>query len=307
MHNYDNLPFRQFTTKSEADKAINSLKGILLGINLDKNINDSELSELKNWCSKHHDLVNRNPFKEFMLVIAETLREDANREELVEDLFWQCQKYEGDSYFYNGATADLQTLQGICHGILADASINDQEVAALDKWLEENEHLASYYPYDELRSLVVSVLSDGKIDDNERKRLMAYFNEFVNLTDAELTSKIKYEIADVTISGICTVDPNINFTDKVFCFTGLSKRATRSDIEKQIKALGGVFSNNVTKSTDYLIVGDGGNPCWAFACYGRKVETAVGLRKQGHQISLVHEFDFWDFVEDNKSASNLSA
>ena len=136
---------------------------------------------------------------------------------------------------------------------------------------------------------------------------MAYFNEFVNLTDAELTSKIKYEIADVTISGICTVDPNINFTDKVFCFTGLSKRATRSDIEKQIKALGGVFSNNVTKSTDYLIVGDGGNPCWAFACYGRKVETAVGLRKQGHQISLVHEFDFWDFVEDNKSASNLSA
>ena len=240
-----------------------------------------------------------------MLVIAEVLIEDTNRGELIGDMFWLCQKYETDSYYYNAATADLQTLQGICHGILADATIDDQEIAALDRWLEENEHLASYYPYDELRSLVVSVLSDRKIDDLERKRLMAYFNEFVTLTDPELTTKIKYEIADITISGICTVDPNINFAGKNFCFTGLSKRAKRSDIEKQIKALGGIFSNNLTKRTDYLIVGDDGNPCWVFACYGRKVEAAVGLRKQGHQISLVHEFDFWDFVEDKKSVSNL--
>ena len=70
--------------------------------------------------------------------------------------------------------------------------------------------------------------------------------------------------------------------------------------------LGGSISKGITKTTDYLIVGDGGNPCWAFACYGRKVEAAVQLRKLGHQISLVHEFDFWDFVEDH-SGSSLSA
>jgi hypothetical protein len=307
MENYENLAFRQFTTKSEADKALNSLRGILIGINLDGKVNDAELSELRDWCSKHHELINRNPFKDFMMVIAEILNEHADRKELIDDLIWQCKQHESDSIFYDGATADLQTLQGICHGILADGLINDEEVVALDSWLEDNEHLASYYPYDELRSLIISILSDGIIDANERVRLVAYFNEFVNLTDFELSSKIKLEIADVTVSGICTADPNIIFMGKTFCFTGLSKRAKRSEIAQQIIGLGGLFSNTITRSTDYLIVGDDGNPCWVFACYGRKVELAVGLRKQGHQISLIHEYDFWDFVEDGQSLSNLSA
>jgi len=307
MEKHDTLAFRQFTTKSEADKALNSLRGILIGINLDGQVNDAELLELGNWCSKHQELVDRNPFKDFMSVISEVINEHEDREELIEDLLWRCKKYESENIFYNQATADLQTLQGICHGVLADGLINDEEVKSLDKWLDDNDHLSSYYPYDELRSLIISVLSDGKIDAQERLRLMAYFNEFVNLTDAELSSKIKLETADVTISGICTVDPNVVFTGKTFCFTGLSKKAKRSEIARQIISLGGFFSNTITKTTDYLIVGDDGNPCWAFACYGRKVEVAVGLRKQGNQISLIHEYDFWDFVEDGKPLSNLSA
>lgn len=307
MEKHDTLAFRQFTTKSEADKALNSLRGILTGINLDGQVNDAELLELGNWCSKHQELVDRNPFKDFMSVISEVINEHEDREELIEDLLWRCKQYESENNFYNQATADLQTLQGICHGILADGLINDEEVKSLDKWLEDNDHLSSYYPYDELRSLIISVLSDGKIDAQERLRLMAYFNEFVNLTDAELSSKIKLETADVTISGICTVDPNVTFAGKNFCFTGLSKKAKRSEIAQQIISLGGFFSNTITKTTDYLIVGDGGNPCWAFACYGRKVEVAVGLRKQGYQISLIHEYDFWDFVEDGKPLSNPSA
>ena len=307
MEKHDTLAFRQFTTKSEADKALNSLRGILIGINLDGQVNDAELLELGNWCSKHQELVDRNPFKDFMSVISEVINEHEDREELIEDLLWRCKQYESENIFYNQATADLQTLQGICHGVLADGLINDEEVKSLDKWLEDNDHLSSYYPYDELRSLIISVLSDGKIDAQERLRLMAYFNEFVNLTDAELSSKIKLETADVTISGICTVDPNVVFAGKTFCFTGLSKKAKRSEIAQQIISLGGFFSNTITKTTDYLIVGDDGNPCWAFACYGRKVEVAVGLRKQGNQISLIHEYDFWDFVEDGKPLSNLSA
>jgi hypothetical protein len=43
--------------------AINSLKGILLGINLDGKVNDQEIEELKNWCNKHALLINRNPLR----------------------------------------------------------------------------------------------------------------------------------------------------------------------------------------------------------------------------------------------------
>jgi hypothetical protein len=55
--------------------------------------------------------------------------------------------------------------------------------------------------------------------------------------------------------------------------------------------------NSVSRKTNYLIVGDDGNPCWAFACYGRKVEKAINLRKQGTQIIIVHENDFWREID----------
>lgn len=66
--------------------------------------------------------------------------------------------------FYDSATADLQILQEICHGILSDDVINDQEITALDTWLEDHTHLNYYYPYDEISSLSTSILSDGKVD-----------------------------------------------------------------------------------------------------------------------------------------------
>ncbi len=52
------------------------------------------------------------------------------------------------------------------------------------------------------------------------------------------------------------------------------------------------------KNTDYLIVGNAGNPCWAYSCYGRKIEQAVDLRKAGGKIKIVNEIDFWDVLED---------
>lgn len=168
---YENLAFRLFTSRSEADKAINSLKGILIGINLDGTINTSEIKELQSWCKKYNELVNRNPFKELMQVINEALSNDLSDVEWVEDLLWLLEKYERDSIYYDAATADLQTLQGICHGILSDGVVNDAEVMALDSWLEQHEHLNSYYPYDEIYSLITSVLSDGKVDEQERTRL----------------------------------------------------------------------------------------------------------------------------------------
>src|SRR5690606_19953853 len=163
-----------FTSKARADKAINSLKGILLGINLDEQVNEKEINELKKWSENHRSLINRNPFKEFMTIIDETVSNNIPATETIEDLFWLCQKYENDNYYYNAVTTDLQTLQGICHGILADGIINEKEVRDLEKWLDNNTHLSTYYPYDEIRSLMLSIVSDGIIEEEEILILKAY-------------------------------------------------------------------------------------------------------------------------------------
>ncbi|QDS91692.1 hypothetical protein FF011L_04250 [Roseimaritima multifibrata] len=77
-----------------------------------------------------------------------------------------------------------------------------------------------------------------------------------------------------------------------------SKNSSRQAIEEQLAGLGGVFSPRVTQKLNYLVVGAEGNPCWAFACYGRKVEAAVELRKKGIPLLIVHENDYWDAVAD---------
>jgi hypothetical protein len=300
MDNYDNLGFRRFTTRSEADKAINSLKGILMGMDFDLFINDKEIKELDNWCTKHHDLINRNPFKDFMSLIKEAIDDKNIRRDTVEDLYWLCQQVEHESIYYDSVTSDLQTLQGICHGIICDGVITDEETKEFKKWIDTREHLISYYPYDEMKSLLTTVLSDGKIDDDERKYLLAYFSEFSNIVTRDIAELIKSEIGDITVAGLCTSDPKVDFINKTFCFTGVAKKATRNELVKVIQDLGGIYLDNISKNTDYLIVGDNGNPCWAFSCYGRKVEKAIQLRKTGGRISIVHEFDFWDFVEENK-------
>ncbi|MCL9806933.1 BRCT domain-containing protein [Flavobacterium amniphilum] len=298
MSDIDQELLKIYTSKSQADKAISSLKGVLLGINLDNEVNEREINELKQWVVAHKDLIKRNPFNEFMTIIEETISNKIPPIETIEDLFWLCQKYESDSYYYNAVTTDLQTLQGLCHGILSDGIITDKEILDLNKWLSENEHLNTYYPYDEIRSLILSIVSDGKIEEEERIVLKAYFSQFVQLQDSKLQEQIKEETADISITGHCTSEPNIEFSGKTFCITGVLKRGNRETLQKQIQKLGGIPTESVSKKTDYLIVGDNGNPAWAFSCYGRKVEKAINLRKEGHTITLIHEFDFSDIIDD---------
>lgn len=233
-----------------------------------------------------------------MTLIESSISNELPQKEAIEDLYWLCQKYENDSYYYNGVTSDLQVLEGLCHGIVSDGIINDDEINGLNQWLKTNEHLNNYYPYDEVRSLILTVVADHKIDTEERQMLKAYFSQFVKLNDKTLAEELHKEVGGQIISGLCTSEPNVIFENRSFCMTGILQRCSRTELETNIRGLGGIVVDSVTKKTDYLIVADHGNPAWAFSCYGRKVEKTLQLRKIGHTIMLIHEYDFGDIIDD---------
>lgn len=291
---------RIYTAKQEADKAMHSLKGILLGIGLDKEINDNEISELRKWVAENRNLSRKNPFKEFMDLIQNIIDKEIPTKEAIEDIWWLTQKYEADNYYYDAVTTDIQILHGLCHGILADGVIKDEEIIQLENWIQKHKHLSNHFPYDEINTLLLSVLADKRIDDDERKVLMAYFKQFSDIKDPEIARKIEEETKDVSIMGLCTTDINVVFEGKKFCITGTLKRSPRKVLHDDIMKLGGIPSDNVTVDTDYLVVGDSGNLAWAFSCYGRKVEKAMEFRKKGHKIAIIHEFDFCDVIDDLK-------
>jgi NAD-dependent DNA ligase len=182
-------------------------------------------------------------------------------------------------------------------GIIADWTITEKELGGLSQWLSDHDHLKTCWPYDEIDSIVTAVMSDKKIDDKEQKELRQVFSEFVQICDDRTITNPPLSEGQ-TISGLCAVCPEIKFKNSVFCFTGAFSRYRREELKDLVIKFGGRFSNSLTKSVNYLIIGAEGNPCWAYACYGRKVEAAVALRKEGHKLQLVHENDFHDAVAE---------
>ncbi len=295
--------YRTFTKPAELHKAINTLKGLVAGITTDYQISEDEVNELSHWCISHYDLIDRHPFSELIPLIQSVYEDGVLTKEEMNNIVWLCNNFVSDSDYYNLVTSSLQFLSGLIYGIMADNKITDDEIFALKSWVTANDFLSGCYPFDEIESLILSILEDGKITDEERNILKAFFSNFIDLsTSYNLNEKDLSALKErYSISGICAVCQNIDFDGNLFCFTGQSSRTTRNEIASLIEDLGGKFNNGITKQTRYLIVGNNGNPCWAFSCYGRKIEEAIDRRKNGQNLTIINEVDFWDIVDDYKN------
>lgn len=292
MHKYT-----QFNTYHRLDKSINSLIGLIQGIALDGEINNKELGLFNLWLKEHYELRDKHPFIELIPVIESSLADGLLTEDERDDILWLCEKLLSTE-FVDETTASLQMLHGILGGIAADGVVSESELKGLSNWLNDHDFLTSCWPYDEVSSLVTSVLADGKIDVSEQKLLQSFFSEFTSLLDDKtITSPLLTK--EKSIEGVCASCPEIVFENSIFCFTGESKRYKRNELEALVQELGGLTSPTVTQKINYLVIGADGNQCWAYSCYGRKVEKAVELRKKGLRILIVHENDFHDAVLDN--------
>lgn len=289
--------YRDYTQKQETDKAFHTLEGILKGINIDNKIDQVEIEQLRNWCDDNKEFSNKPPFSEVINFIHTILEDDIVTDEEYKDLVWVCNNITTPNKYYDAITSDLQRLQGILHGILADGIITKEELEGLKNWINDNPDLIGNYPYDEIEALIYDVLDDGKVSDEEQNLLKVYFSQFVDIKNTAIApQEIETLKRSMSIPLICTMNPNVVFKDKLFCFTGMSSKGKRKDIVEKIISLGGKYNDNVVHGTDYLIVGDKNNPCWVFSCYGRKIERALEDRKAGLPIQIVKEVDFWDEV-----------
>jgi NAD-dependent DNA ligase len=302
IHHPDHKHYRHIAKRQRVCKAVQTLQGLLTGIAIDRQLNAAEVAEVLNWCDENSELVGRSPFHELKQKLDEIIADGTITQEEQEELLWVCNNITPESEFFESVTQDIQKLHGIMHGIMVDGDISGEEAARFRDWVDTNYHLKGTYPYDELDSLLASVLKDGTIDEEEQTLLRAFFEDFI---DYSFTKRVQVETERVrrrmpkefTLPGICAMRPEIKFDGHVFTFTGSSMRGTRTELVNEITKRGGAFSPSVTSKTQYLVIGSAGNPCWAFSCYGRKVERAVEYRKEGTPIIIVHETDFWNAIE----------
>lgn len=288
--------YLQFTGRSRLDKEINSLVGLIEGMAIDGSINPVELTFLSFWLGENRHLQHRHPYSELRPVVEAAISDGTLSSEERDDILWLCEKLKSTD-FYDSATADIQRLHAVLAGIQSDGVVSQEELRGLSEWLAEHEHLRTCWPYDEVDSLVTAVLAEGHLDSPKFEVLQSYFSEFIAVTDNKTIVNPKVS-EGASLVGLCAVCPEISFEGMNFCFTGSSSKYTRAEFSGLVRRLGGEVLGAVSNRLNYLIIGADGNPCWAYACYGRKVEKAVELRKQGAKILLVHENDFHDAVAD---------
>lgn len=289
-----------FTGPAELHKAINTLRGIIAGISTDASVRSNEIAELAHWCSLHTHLRDRHPFSEILPVVEKACEDGIITDEESRDILWVCSSFAASGKYYDEITSSIQFLEGIVHGMLADNDLNDAEIRSLDSWVKSNAYLAGTYPFDEINSLLSSIMADGIVTDDERNTLLAFlsniieFKNSLNLTEQDFSDLRK----EYSVGGICAVCPDIQFVGKTFVLTGKFHSSGQNELESRIQALGGTTKSGITKKTDYLVVGNAGNPCWAYACYGRKIEEAMQIRKGGGHVVIVNENDFCDAIND---------
>lgn len=291
FNEYDEQTYSKFTNPSIIHRDLETLAGIITGIAADGDINIKENSSLYDWLSETKPYENKQPYKMIIEVLREAMADDILTKEEASNIIWLCEKYIKINPYYDQLTAGIQKLQGIIKGITFDNEINLAELTFLDNWMDENEHLKNTWPYDELYNLTTSVIQDKVITEEEHEQLLNFFKA--------LSSNSENNKSPLPISaGFYQIDPQITFQEKTFCITGVSKKYKRKEIADRIELHGGYIQDYVSGKLDYLIVCDEKNSCWAFTCYGRKIEQAMFHRQQGKRLVIVHEFDLFDCFVD---------
>jgi hypothetical protein len=290
---FDNKSYQQFSNPSIIEKDLQTLVGIIQGIKSDSVINEKEYSEVIAWVNSHKGYEDKQPYKEVISIIRQALADNVLTSDESENIIWFCNQYINKTDYFDVITSSIQKLTGIVKGIIIDNEINIKELSYLDEWLEEHDFLKNTYPYDELYNLTTSIIQDKIITEDEHKSLLSFCQALVGDTTQNSNSSLISSLK----TGFYQLDPTINIKENHFCITGVSKKFKRREIAEKIELFGGFVVDNVSAKLNYLVVCDEKNSCWAFTCYGRKIEEAIKHRKQGTKLVIVHEFDLYDTLE----------
>lgn len=191
-------------------------------------------------------------------------------------------------------TRSMQTLLGICTGIIGDDVIQDKEIAFLKTWLLEHNEICDKWPANAIYFKVQEILQDGIITHDERQSLMTLLQQITGNYFAD-TGAAVVESPALPIDD----DPSIYFRNMSFCFTGTFMYGTRAACERIILKLGAMPVDTVSKKLNYLVIGGLVTSSWVNESYGRKIEKAVQYRDQsGAELAIISERQWTEALID---------
>lgn len=185
---------------------------------------------------------------------------------------------------FSQQTQALITLKGILTGMTCDNVLSNEEVFYLKKWLDDNSNLEGNYPFDIVFTEVNNALADGILEQHELEHMLIIFKEFLNPIETK------------TANSNC-----IDFSNKTVCLSGEFETGSKNEIGDRLISYGAIISQSVTKSVDFLVVGEKGSGQWYCGNYGTKIKKALEMQNQGHHIQILRECEVFNIQEEVES------
>lgn len=186
------------------------------------------------------------------------------------------------------ADRQIDTLIGLCKGIVADETVNQAEAEALHNWLVANEANVRSHPVTyPLLEQVTEMLRDGHLDLNESAELLATLRLFAG--EAQGAGEF------ITSSDLPLDNPPpvIVFKSRSFLCTGTFAFGTRPKCVAEIEKRGGTYAKSVRRDLDYLVLGNYVTPSWKHETFGTKIEKAMMWRDEREMPLAIVSEEAW--------------
>lgn len=180
----------------------------------------------------------------------------------------------------------IDELIGLSRGIVADSTVNQDEVEFLRSWMEGNVSACEDRIVNQLYRRIHEMLIDGIFNNEEKLELLGILREFTG----ESTVAVPMNMA--ASFPLCRSEPRVEFPTLSFCLTGKFAYGPRRICEEVVMDRGGKVCDYVTMDLDYLVIGTFSSTDWAHTSYGRKIEKAVEYREKKGRPAIISE-DLW--------------
>jgi len=212
--------------------------------------------------------------------------------------------YQRPAFIYDETTRKkMAELIELCEKSLIDDDLDVFELTQIVHYMEENAENIHAEPFYELVENLAKIIngSNKTVTDkelNEAKKVILKYLETKPKSLYDEVIKTEYGFLDDPA-------PEVIFKDKTFILTGIFTIGERNKVAKMILERGGMTAKCVTRSVDYVVLGEVASSAYSHGNYGTKIDEAIELKKHGVNISIISENHFIKFINDSGIVRNV--
>ena len=287
LDNHGQLVAAAVHYRSNRDKLLQSLLGIVDGILANGIITPDEVRYLNYWLEDANSLINcwllKDMHRKALDLVERQAFDHSELAHLKKCMLELLSNPRALEFDIDTVDADVEVLLGLCKGVTSDRVVDEREIKYLQYWLSGNPRVLSMWPASEIAPVIRGVLSDGVVTQKEAAEVLEM-----------LALVVGKPIDDGVTDGNATllpIDASAAFVPAgaTVCVTGKFVHGPRDKVHKKLEAAGAIVATAVTKRLDYLVIGTLASRDWRHTTHGRKIEAVMNYRQHGAKTLIISE------------------